>query len=73
LIAGLLIYRKMPRIKEIKTMTGKQVAALLNIHSPKKIEKVKRRSGISFFEISPHNIIYDADSVYKYLEGRRIV
>jgi len=35
----------MPRIKEIKTMTGKQVAALLNIHSPKKIEKVKRRSG----------------------------
>jgi hypothetical protein len=63
----------MPRIKEIKTMTGKQVAALLNIHSPKKLKKLRDEAAFSFFEISPHNIIYDADSVYKYLEGRRIV
>lgn len=63
----------MSRVKEIKTLTGKQVAALLNIHSPKKLKKLRDEAALSFFVISPHNIIYDANSVYKYLESRRIV
>jgi hypothetical protein len=58
--------------KEIRTMTGEQVCELLNI-CPKTLKRFRDNAYFSFYMISKHNIIYNEESVYKYLNSKRIV